>query len=237
MYVQLARRMSDLGFPTLRIDQSGKGDSDRRRGMSYAEAVERDFSDACEFLGNTVGVRRFILLGLCSGADDALQLCAGRDDIVGAVLLEPYSPRTLKFVVRHFGARVLRWKIWLLWLRRALRRMIVGLESPGSARRPRGSRQDMTVLRESMSRADMVAKFHFALDGGASLLCVFSSGARRRYNYHGQLVECLGADRAAGRITELYLPWAKHTYPVTAHREQMMSAVCDWLRNRFSARS
>ena len=51
MHVDLARRLARLGFPVFRLDLSGKGDSEPRRGQCLDEdRAIQDIQEAMDFL-------------------------------------------------------------------------------------------------------------------------------------------------------------------------------------------
>jgi pimeloyl-ACP methyl ester carboxylesterase len=235
LYVEIARRLADAGFACLRIDQAGKGDSERRKGLNFAESIRKDFEEASRFLANNLGSTRFILVGLCSGADDALLLTNDFPEVVGTALMEPYAGRTWRYYVRHYGPRLVRLDLWGLWAGRFAKGMAKrltgrrGAESEASA--------PMWLPREFPGHAEMRRRFTAPMERGAKLLCVFTDGARRYYNYRGQLAEQLGVRPGKAPLTEIYMPWAKHTYPLVGHRDEVVDHVCAWVEKEFQAKA
>jgi dienelactone hydrolase len=90
LYVRLARRLTALGFVTLRFDFSGIGDSGARTdALAIDQAFFDDMRQAMDYLKTHLNVSQFILTGHCSGAWMAF-LAAGEDErIVGSVLMNP----------------------------------------------------------------------------------------------------------------------------------------------------
>lgn len=89
VYVKLARALAAAGFITLRFDFSGIGDSPARHdGLSFPKSAVAEAQDAMEFLFRNKGVRRFILLGGCSGARIAFDTaCCDDARVIGALLI------------------------------------------------------------------------------------------------------------------------------------------------------
>jgi len=102
-YVKLARRLSALGFPVLRVDLSGIGDSpagdDGVENVTYPRGGYEDLDDALTLLAGRFGAPRLVVAGLCSGGDFAFQMGA-RDPRVGGVVI--LNPRT--FCVNDLAA-------------------------------------------------------------------------------------------------------------------------------------
>jgi len=85
--VRLARAVADAGYPTLRLDYHGVGESTgplpvARRGAPFLD----DLDGAIEWLRDQ-GYRRFVVAGSCFGAHTALLAVPGRPHILGVALL------------------------------------------------------------------------------------------------------------------------------------------------------
>lgn len=105
--VQLARTLAALGYSCVRFDLSGIGDSEPRTdALEPTLAAKADIREALDSLEATRNVRRFVLLGLCSGANYAA-IYAGEDErVVGAILLEPTIPPPLRHYAHHYARRL-----------------------------------------------------------------------------------------------------------------------------------
>lgn len=93
LYVSMARRWANLGFTVLRIDLSGIGDSPavagERENLVYPREGLNDIGAALDFLAAEVGAARFIIVGLCSGADLAYQAARREERLAGVVMMNP----------------------------------------------------------------------------------------------------------------------------------------------------
>jgi len=85
LYVELARNLAALGFACLRFDLESLGDSVNRRpareNYPYPHGATADGRAAVEFLRERFGYRRFVALGLCSGAHAVFHLGLEADDL------------------------------------------------------------------------------------------------------------------------------------------------------------
>lgn len=92
LYVKMARAWAARGYRALRFDLAGIGDSRTAAGYAstrlYSKASTADVGAAIARLG-TLGVRRFILVGLCSGAYVAFQTALADPRVTGLVLINP----------------------------------------------------------------------------------------------------------------------------------------------------
>ncbi len=132
-FVLMARYFAGGGYPTLRFDYRGMGDSEG--GPRTFEAVEKDISAAVDTLMVTSpSVQRVILLGLCDAASAALMYAPTDKRVRGLILLNPWV-RTergeAKAYLRHYYLqRLLQRSFWSkllagrLGLLRAMREFI-----------------------------------------------------------------------------------------------------------------
>ena len=96
LYVRLARQLAQEGYPVLRIDHEGLGDSVRRtpgrENHPYPPTAMDDTRAAIAFLRDQHGHRRFYLMGLCSGAHTAFHAARQLADepIERLILINPW---------------------------------------------------------------------------------------------------------------------------------------------------
>src|SRR5665213_550539 len=93
LYVTMARRWAALGFAVLRIDLSGIGDTPAADGAAESLVYPRDgltdIDAAREVLARETGASRFIIAGLCSGADFAYQIARRGGPLAGVIMMNP----------------------------------------------------------------------------------------------------------------------------------------------------
>ena len=124
-FVLLARRLAADGWPVLRFDARGMGDSSgEARGF---EALDDDIAAAVDAVARAVpGVGRVVLWGLCDGASAALLHCGRRSDprIAGLCLVNPWVRSEASLArthVKHYYAkRLIQPAFWSKLLRGGL---------------------------------------------------------------------------------------------------------------------
>jgi alpha-beta hydrolase superfamily lysophospholipase len=125
-YVRMARAWAKLGFIVLRMDLPGSGDS------ALAGATEDDpyppraiahVQDAMTRLQERFTVRRFVIAGVCSGADIAFRASIEDPRVVGTMMVNPrtfalYNIPDLEQIIhsRHLATTFLAKKNWRMLL-------------------------------------------------------------------------------------------------------------------------
>src|SRR5262249_18097896 len=131
--VALARRWAALGHVVLRLDVSGIGDSPPRSGepenIVYTAHAMEDIRAALEHLRRQPGVTATYVMGLCSGAYNAVRAAAAGQPIDGIVPINPltffwkegmsldYPPHRVAADARRYGSSMLRLDSWKKMLR------------------------------------------------------------------------------------------------------------------------
>jgi pimeloyl-ACP methyl ester carboxylesterase len=109
-YVGMARELAGMGFDVLRVDLSGIGDSPNTttpENITYPGEAEADVRLAMDLMTARTGATRFVLAGLCSGADIAFQLGIKEKRVAGVVMMNPrtFLVHDLATVDANKGAR------------------------------------------------------------------------------------------------------------------------------------
>ena len=239
--VNLARRIAGAGFPALRFDLSGLGDSSPRSAATFQQAAIQDIRDAMDHLEHTTEASRFVLCGLCSGADNSVRAALVDPRIVGIALLDPYVYRTMGFCLRRRLQQVVSAKSWKTLamrvggvLRRSARprRTSVACDLDYQPSPP----QPMYV-RPIPERSAFAADLLTILDRGAQILVVYSGGMEDDYNYAGQFDAAFGRYGLKGRVSTEFLPAANHTYTEMAQRRRLGDVLVAWAEGLFPAAS
>jgi exosortase A-associated hydrolase 1 len=88
-FVHLCRRVADAGYPSLRFDYRGMGDSDG--AVRSFETIGADIRTAIASLRQEAGVDRVVLWGLCDGASAALMHAGDEPSVAGVVAVNPWA--------------------------------------------------------------------------------------------------------------------------------------------------
>jgi hypothetical protein len=226
LYVRLCRMLAARGFPNLRFDVSGRGDSSAATAPgSFTRHSMLDLGTAIAALGHASGTRRYVLGGLCSGADTSFLAALEHEQVVGLVLLDPwaYPSRRTRWV--QFLRRVREPGLALALARGCLRAMAAPLRR---IRAWRAGPVDPILLRMTLDRREFAAGLDRLLARGVSLYLSYSGSLYDEYNYAGQFADVFGA-RARHRCLQVdFVPDANHTHTELAAQQDLMHRIADW---------
>lgn len=229
-FVLMAREIAAAGFPVLRFDYRGMGDSE---GMPRSfESVDEDIRAAVDALCRECpNVSRIVGYGLCDAASALLGYCTSDGRIAGLVLVNPWA-RTeqgeAKAYVRHYyPRRLLQRSLWAKLvsgefrvttsLRSALGMLRAALERPTGAatatrsyfldRMLQGLQRIPVPVLIQISELDLTAREFLALaDSGPEW-----RRAMRRANITIEQFEgadhTFSAQQALGRATRGVIDW------------------------------
>jgi hypothetical protein len=96
IYVKMARLLASMGFVVMRFDFSGIGDSGVRTDKLPAfKSVIEETQQVMDWFTQQKGVKQFIAIGLCHGAEVAFEIATIDHRVKGAVLINPPAPETV----------------------------------------------------------------------------------------------------------------------------------------------
>jgi hypothetical protein len=240
--VHLARRFARAGHVAFRFDLAGLGDSRARPGTaSYEARAIEDVRTAMDHVQKTTGIDRFILGGLCSGADNSVRAALVDQRVGAVVLLDPYAYRTPGFYLRYYRARVSNLRSWVGVSRRAAVAAVAAARSwlprPGSQNNAgqepgsngvQGPRKPM-YSRYHPPRELFAAQLRDLIDRGTAIYIAYSGSLSGAYNYAGQFEDAFRPFGIAQTdVSCTFVPFVNHTYTELAAQRQLGDTLVDW---------
>jgi hypothetical protein len=220
--VEMTRRLNACGYPTLRFDLSTLGDSSASAELeSRPQQIRADVADAMTLLGEKSGCKGFVLVGLCSGAENAHTAACTETRTAGAIFLDGYVYRTAGFMLRHYLPRLFSPKTWRGFLARHLR------NNPQLADDAPDFRHEFP--QRSAIRTDLIGM----LDRGLKLSFIYSGGMSQYFNHRRQFRECFGRVATHPGLSLSFLEDTDHTYILDADRDRLLDVIEDWLLHNF----
>lgn len=224
MHTTLARRLTELGFLVFRFDLSNIGDSQTiATEISYQEQIILDVKAAMDMLSQNYGVKRFVSIGLCSGAMNTHTASVADDRICGAILLDAYGYKTGKFVIKHIAPRLIK-----IFNPLKLFSFASKLRSNDASRGTEGidyldfppKRTVEGDLRKLISR-------------GTHMLFIYTGGVSFYYNYAEQLWDNFPFLQNSNLVELHYFYNVDHTFTLLKDRERLFEQILQWLNEHF----
>lgn len=229
MYVALARTLARLGHQVLRFDLSGVGDSDvRSDGLTLLDSVLADVREAVDWLASTRQARRFIIIGLCSGADHSLVYGVSDPRVCGLVLLDPSIPPTRGYYLRYACRHLIRPGSWLKLfvgggrLRTKIRKLLGSTQAdPWEPHR--------LNLNNPMIREFLLNTYQRSMELGMQCLAVFTSGFPHQHNYRRQILDAFPTVPFGDRLRLEYFAGCDHVFTSEPDRARLFAIILEWV--------
>jgi exosortase A-associated hydrolase 1 len=232
-FVLLARALASAGYPVLRFDYRGMGDSSG--ALRDFNHVQPDVGAAIDALQQHLPqVRNVVLWGLCDGASAALLYCHERRDprVTGLCLLNPWVRSTVSLARTHvkhyYTQRLMERAFWV----KLLSGKVAWSALSGLARNLRvafGRGSSSTAASQKPYQERMALAWR---DFSGSLLLLLSGEDYTAKEF----IEFIGIDGAWAnalahpRLKRHDLAGADHTFSDAASRVLVENLTLEWLR-------
>ena len=221
MSVRLARMLSDAGYPVLRFDLPGIGDS-----IDLADKPETDvIRGVLDAVAKQTGCQRFVIGGLCAAADAGWKVAVADPRIEGVILLDGIARKGL----------------WATWAR--LRRL--ARKPPGAwlaavrnlqnrPSRGSGGLRDITdaALRDWPAAGAERKEMQCLVKRGVHVFALYTGGTS--YFLHPrQFRATFGDSASAPGVTFVHWPESDHVFHLEVHRQRLVERIREWLQASF----
>lgn len=226
IHVSLARALARRGFVSLRFDLSGIGDSPRLdASASFLKLAVAEAIEAMNFLASSRGNDRFVIVGICSGADLGLQVAQADTRVAGAVLVDGYNMPTPLFVLLLAKRQLLSPRSWL--------RFLLGRSQTIKALRATAATQESAETSIIPSHSAFITGLRAIARRGTLVLLLFTGGSPASHHYKRGLGWKLArwSERTAIRVQ--HLDDTDHTFTLVRNQRRFVSLVEDWLTTEF----
>ena len=222
LHVLMARRLAKQGIASLRYDLSGIGESLAvGEPGSSLERASREAQYAMDRMQADYGIKKFILFGLCSGADDGMYAALKDDRIVGLALLDGCGYRTMRYHVHralgHYLPRLFRLDKWKRLVRR------------GPTEETAGSLQMGVDIREYPEQE--VAEFQISelADRGVQMRFIYTGGVAGYFNYGAQFFDMFPSLRGRKEVSTTFFPDMDHLAMLREDRVKLLNDLTGWI--------
>jgi pimeloyl-ACP methyl ester carboxylesterase len=236
-HVKLARHMAGLGFPAIRFDPAGLGDSRvPRDAASFKEQAVRDVRDAMDHLQQVAGVREFIVGGICSGAENGFNTAVTDPRIVGLWMFDGFA----------FPTARTRWRRYTLKLRgMSVAQVVAGVVRKlgmwtgrgTGARGAAGPPQAAQRVSGSPPAEEFAGKLQTIVDRRVPVYILYSGSIVHLFNYAEQLHERFAGRPFLRAIEVLYRPDIDHTLTTRACQAELTRLLAQWTQGVAAGRA
>lgn len=227
LYVALARALVAVGYPVLRFDPAGLGES-RNPGHAHRGDDDplRPARAAASALRREACVHDLIVFGLCSGAGEAHAFALDDPAVKGVVLIDAYVYPTARFRMLYMWQRVSSLKRWKNLWRRMFKRGADQAQGTGVVLDAALEVEEFFV---SPEKPDFAAELQRLIERGTQLLYLYTGDSHQWYNYQGQFARGFRDLNLDAVLREVFMPRADHTFSRSKDRVALVGELKAWL--------
>ncbi len=233
LHVRLARALSAAGFSSLRFDFSGIGDSESRRdSLSFEQSSRAEVREAMDYIAQSRGTKRFVLMGLCSGADMAHLTAVEDERVCGLIFIDGWAYRTRRYWLHYYLERLFNGEVWRNWANIRVRRML-GETSVRRAPAPAGDQISYdvpTYIREFPPREKVAGELATFMKRGMNVFAIFTGGLVDHFNHQSQYRSCFREVDFGNRLRVDFISSSDHIITNLSHQARVVAQVTEWAR-------
>ncbi len=231
MSVKIARHTAEAGVLCLRFDHAGIGDSEARRGTaSFEQTAPQEVIDAMDYLEQTKKVKRFVLYGLCSGADMSFEAAKIDERVVGVIQIDAYAYRTFKYYLYYYLPRMMEFSVWFNFILNRLP-IILGLKKKKTDSSSLGE-ENMELpsyVRDFPAQAYVAEGLEGLVNRAVHLYFIFTAGQQDCINHQGQLREMFPHINFKYLLKETYLSDSSHIIKEPHNQKYVVEGIKNWV--------
>jgi hypothetical protein len=227
LYVKIARNLASAGFVVMRFDLSGIGDSQRIHNLSPEASAIQDTKIAMNFLWKTRSIQFFILIGICSGADNSFQTAINDARVVGLVMIDGFSYQTVGYIFNSYFKLLLNLKSWQrlitgksdIW--RFLIKSLIRRNSEGS--------DEMNPIWPVPEEKQVLAGIKCFAERKVELCLIFSQGGAAHYNYQKTFRKKIQSLAKSNLLQTQVFKHTDHLFSPLHVQKKLIDILHDWV--------
>lgn len=230
MTVGLCREISKRNFISFRFDLSGIGDSPSSLSRnSHDDQVYVDIRSSMDLLQKKYSIERFIVAGLCTGADNAHKITVRDKRVCGMIAMDGYAYPTSRFKKNRYKSIMSDPKRMANFV---LRKANIHNERRQDSDSEKSTEEFVPAWHlppHEQTKAEMIEFVQRKL----KLLLIFAGSNIREYNYHGQVKDMFFPLDFGECLEEIFNIEADHTYMLLRDQKKLTTQIITWLEKHF----
>jgi dienelactone hydrolase family protein len=235
MTVDMARTIAAQGYMTFRFDLSTIGDSAARKSrLSYEERAVDETKEAMDFLSSLSGSNKFIIIGLCTGADNAHRVAVADKRVIGCVFLDGYSYPTPRFYlyrilpkVHKFTQKIFSLEKWVGLTKKIFKKLTTRNNADA------GENIGDVVYWKLPPKEQAAKEYAELINRNVCLYFVFTEEQILSFNYTNQIRDSFNTLDFGNLLNVDLFAFSDHTYTYLSQRELLFSGIKNWLSINF----
>lgn len=226
MSVKIARALAKRGVWSVRFDCPGIGDSlMNRERTTHLESSPGEITLVIDELKKISGIQRFVVLGLCSGADAGFCTAIENSNIVGIAQIDPYLFRTYKWYLYRYSRLLLDVNTYKKLFKRLFNKLLARENTTFAE----NFFEIAEIGRELMEKDVVIAGYQKMVSRQQAVLAIITGGQASLFNHKTQFYDIFSDVDWKDLLDLQYFPEAEHILPEPEYQEKVKNCVINWV--------
>ncbi len=228
--VKMSRSLAEQGILAARFDFSGVGDSAPRSGtQSFTASASKEIVEVLDYLEKSKGIKKFVLCGLCSGADAAYEAAKIDQRIVGMCQIDAYCYRTWKWNFYHYAPKVSSFRWWIMFGKKRYAQLMKRVTESNGERVSTEFLELPSYVRKFPPREEIAQGLRQLINRNVALYNIFTNGQKEILNYRHQYVENFPELDFADTLKVDYFPESRHIITEPKYQKKVVEEIVNWV--------
>lgn len=227
--VYLSRALVKQGFLVLRFDLSGIGDSEARTvNLDPTDRIIQEVSTALDYLQHNYASERFVLYGLCSGAQNSFKAALVDNRIVGLAGVDNFGFLTKRYYLVHYLPKLFEFGHWKSFLTRNIKNLF-SLSGGLFNNKPMEVEEDPWPYPPKEFVENGYGKL---VTRGLRFLYIYTGSWAKQYNYLNQFNDMYPSVKFGNSVELWFKPKMTHSMVEPESQKFMIETVTQWLKSQ-----
>lgn len=226
MNVRIARALAAAGEVSFRFDLSGHGDSENAEtSIGFLEQAACDIQSAMDHLQTVHGIRKFALIGICSGAVGAFEAALKDPRVIALLMFDGYwYPSRWSTLARDWKRfRAITWAQAASAFSRRIAQKFTPSKQPPSEGIFGGKKSPFKLPQAAFANA-----IQALVRRRVSIFIVYGGSIIEQYSYANQFRHVFGHQAPFDQVRCDFRPDIDHIFVTPTSQHAMIETVLGW---------